>query len=126
MNSGRSVQFVKWFLKTTWSKGHETLWVKVQRLVAMSIVVMETFLVVEEQDFKCSCLNPPLKSSSHKMQFRNVDIRIYHAMSMSQILVAHVQRIYQKYTEKTFASLSRFIVEKRKKLQIFLQYTQTQ
>ena len=85
-----------------------------------------TFLVVEEQDFKCSCLNPPLKSSSHKMQFRNVDIRIYHAMSMSQILVAHVQRIYQKYTEKTFASLSRFIVEKRKKSQIFLQYTQTQ
>ena len=85
-----------------------------------------TFLVVEVQDFKCSRLNPPLlfipkahgKSSSHKMQFRNVDIRIYHAMSMSQILVAHVQRSYQKYTEKTFASLSRFVVEKRKKSKI--------
>ena len=75
-----------------------------------------TFLVVEEQDFKCSCLNPPLKSSSHKMQFRNVDIRIYHAMSMSQILVAHVERIYQIYREKTCANLLGFVDEKRKKL----------
>ena len=83
-----------------------------------------TFLEVEEQDFKCSRLNPPLlfipkahgKSRSHKMQFRNVDIRIYHAMSMSQILVAHVERIYQIYREKTCANLLRFVDEKRKKL----------
>ena len=70
-----------------------------------------------------ACFNPPLlfiskahaMSSSH-MKFQDPDVAFCYAMLISSIIVTHTPRAtIEENADTTFASLSRFAAEKKKK-----------
>lgn len=77
--------------------------ITLQRLLAIGIVLVKMFLVVEEQVFRCSCFNLPFLFSSKRHGFKAHGCHF----DKSDPGQAHLKQQCKKNTQTTFASPSK-------------------